>query len=531
MSAAAGPPPTTASVSSRVREFTRTNQVERTFAGCYAASMNMMIAAHTESRLALTHEEMVEGMQASDRALDGTYMVGVRTTGIYCLPSCKPPRKPKPENVVFFPTPEEARAYGLRACKLCRPDEFYMGDHAGETLVEGLVYGMTLDPGAYRNVSALVAASGVSSRKLHELFRTHFHTTPADLLARARVAAARRMLLHGTRQVAEIAFEVGFESLSAFNNNFRRFSAMSPLQYRALLNAPTFDILLPDDYPTARMLRYLGRDANSLTDRVEGNVYTTALRLDGTGVVMRIVLQPDAARCEIMSPISDGPDTIVEIHARMLATLGLTVDPLRFESQMLGSPELAPLVTDQRGLRVPLVADPFDGLVWAIVGQQITLGFAYTLRRRLIERVSTALADGFYTPPGAAAVAALEVADLTALSFSRAKAEYLIDAARAVADGRLPLHDLFGKSATRIERTLRAVRGIGPWSAHYLMMRSYGFLDCVPVGDTGLTSGLKEFFALDVRPGKIETLALMERFSPYRSLATFHLWQRHGTAA
>jgi AraC family transcriptional regulator of adaptative response / DNA-3-methyladenine glycosylase II len=189
------------------------------------------------------------------------------------------------------------------------------------------------------------------------------------------------------------------------------------------------------------------------------------------------------------------------------------------------------LIDGQRGLRVPLLADPFDGLVWAIVGQQINLAFAYTLRRRLIELVSEPLGAGFYAPPSIAAVAALEPEDLLPLSFSRAKASYLVGAARSVIDGRLPLDALAGGSATRIERSLLAVRGIGPWSAHYLMMRHYGFLDCVPLGDTGLTSGLKQFFALDERPGRVETLALMERFRPYRSLATFHLWQRHGAVA
>jgi AraC family transcriptional regulator of adaptative response / DNA-3-methyladenine glycosylase II len=215
----------------------------------------------------------------------------------------------------------------------------------------------------------------------------------------------------------------------------------------------------------------------------------------------------------------------------VLATLGLTIDPLRFETQVTGDPELAGLIAGQRGLRVPLIADPFDGLVWAIVGQQINLAFAYQLRRRLIELVSNSTLEGLYTPPAPEAVAALEPEDLVALKFSRAKAEYLIGAARSVVDGRLPLEALAGVSVTRIERTLRAVRGIGPWSAHYLMMRSFGFLDCVPLGDTGLTSGLKQFFALDERPDKTATLALMERFSPYRSLATFHLWQRHGAVA
>ena len=220
-----------------------------------------------------------------------------------------------------------------------------------------------------------------------------------------------------------------------------------------------------------------------------------------------------------------------QVHERLLGALGLAVDPGRFETQVLASAELAPLLDGQRGLRVPLIADHFDALVWAIVGQQITLAFAYRLRRRLIERVSAEIGEGLYAPPAAAEVARLEPDDLGALGFSRAKADYLVGAARAVVDGRLPLAALAGMSATRIERTLLAVRGIGPWSAHYLMMRSYGFLDCVPLGDTGLATGLERFFALDRRPDKRDTLELMSRFSPYRSLATFHLWQRHGAAA
>src|SRR5947209_2874350 len=100
----------------------------------------------------LTRDEMVRHMLACDTEFDGAFIVGVRTTGIYCLPSCRPPRKPKPENVDFYATPEEARAAGLRPCKLCHPDDFYVGHHAEEALVEGLVAGMTLDPGAFRSV-------------------------------------------------------------------------------------------------------------------------------------------------------------------------------------------------------------------------------------------------------------------------------------------------------------------------------------------------------------------------------------------
>ena len=80
-------------------------------------------------------------------------------------------------------------------------------------------------------------------------------------------------------------------------------------------------------------------------------------------------------------------------------------------------------------------------------------------------------------------------------------------------------------SATRAERTLLSVRGLGPWSVNYLLMRSLGFADCVPIGDTGVTSGLQSLFNLEERPDADGTRRLMAVFSPHRSLATAHLWQ------
>ena len=483
----------------------------------------------------LTREAMLARMLGSDPTANGQFIVAVRTTGIYCLPTCRPSRKPKPENVIFYATLEEAQAAGFRPCKLCKPDDFYAGHHAEEALIEGLALRVAADPGAYRSVGALAEEVALGTSKLHELVRAHHHTTPAALLNRARIAAARSALLEGSQQIAEIAFAVGFESLSAFNENFRKQSALTPLDYRRLRDQQTFTLALPADYQTARILRYLGRDWQSVTDRVEGTTYTTVLRLSSdeqadTVALVRVTLAPGAARCQIICPHALDPHALGQVHDQIIRILGLTGDPARFEAQTAETPDLAPLLIGQQGLRVPLLTDPFNALVWAITGQQITLAFTYTLRRRLIERVGVPFAEGLYAPPTATAVAALEPADLIALGFSRAKTDYLSGAARAVADGSLPLTALARKSATRIERALLAVRGIGPWSAHYILMRHFGFLDCVPLGDAGLTAGLQRFFALDKRPDKRETVALMARFSPYRSLATFHLWQYHGTA-
>lgn len=439
----------------------------------------------------------------------------------------------------FYDGPEAARAAGFRACKRCRPDDFYVGHHPDEALVEGLVARVERDPGAFRDVGALATAAGVSPSKLHALVRTHYHATPAEVLTRARVAAAQTALLGGRRPVAEIAFAAGFESLSAFNDNFRRQAAMPPLAYRRALGEPAFALALPADYPIAPMLRHLGPDPQSPTERVAGRTYAATLRLDepeeadapGRAVTVRVDVRPGEAACRLLSPAPLGAAGFQGLHRRLLGTLGLAGDPARFEARVAESAELAPLLAGQRGLRIPLVADPFDGLVRAVVGQQVSRTFADALRRRLTQRVGSEAGGGLQAPPAPAAVAGLDPGDLVALGFSRAKAAYLVDAARAVANGRLPLAALGGASATRIERTLLAVRGVGPWSAHYVLMRAFGFPDCVPVGDVGLAAALARFFALDGRPDKAETLALMRRFGPYRSLATFHLWQRQGTSA
>jgi 3-methyladenine DNA glycosylase/8-oxoguanine DNA glycosylase len=100
----------------------------------------------------------------------------------------------------------------------------------------------------------------------------------------------------------------------------------------------------------------------------------------------------------------------------------------------------------------------------------------------------------------------------------------VIDVARAVAGGALDAEALPRDSATSVRERLESLRGFGAWSANYVMMRGCGLADCVPLGDSGLTTALQRFFALGERPGRAKTEELMAHFAPFRSLATFHFW-------
>ncbi len=292
-----------------------------------------------------------------------------------------------------------------------------------------------------------------------------------------------------------------------------------------MASALSFRLALPRSYPVARTLGYLGRDPASVTMRVDGRSFALGLWIDGRPAVLRVELASGEARGTVEARRSLPPDAEPRARDSLRRLLGLNRDPKAFERHVSAAPALAPLIAGRRGLRILQTPDPFDGLIWAIVGQQINLAFAFTLRRRLVERTGTPALGGLFAPPTAEKVANLEVEELTREQFSRRKAEYLVGVARRIAAGELNLNRLATAPAAEVEAALLAVRGLGPWSVHYLMMRAFGFEDCVPAGDSGLVRGLMKFFHLPERPGIAATRELMQPFAPYRSWATFHLWQ------
>jgi AraC family transcriptional regulator of adaptative response / DNA-3-methyladenine glycosylase II len=460
--------------------------------------------------------QLYERVLAGDASCNGRFFFGVTTTGIYCLPSCKA-RKPKPANTRFFATTEAARAAGLRPCKKCRPDDFALGADPILENIEQLVAEIRANPSAFRDARAIVKRSGFGPTRLFELFRQHYHATPADILLRARLARAKQHLLDSPAPLTDVALSSGFESLSVFHERFRTFNGLTPSAYRDLSDTRVFDISLPTGYPLAHLKRALARDESGITKRLAGETYTTVVRLGETPSLLRLHFSSKSVRVEAANHTPAA-------HALVVALLGLDQDAAAFArlARKLG---LSRFVAGRPELRITQTPSVFDGLLWAIIGQQINLPFAFQLRRRLIERTSAPFAENLHAPPTPAAIAALSCDDLKPLQFSRSKAAYVIDTARLVASGQLDLDALRTMSATRAERTLLAIRGLGPWSVNYLMMRSLGFADCVPLGDTGVTSGLHALLKLDERPDIDATKRLMSVFSPHRSLATAHLWQ------
>ncbi len=453
----------------------------------------------------------------------GRLLIGVLSTGIYCLPSCTA-RSPKPENVRFFQTEAEAQAAGLRPCKRCHPDYFYRDYDPDYECLIALTSDIQHNPAAFGGLEAMANASGIGVTKLHALFRQHFHTTPAAYLSRARLATATEMLTDPDRQIIDVAYAAGYESLSAFHENFRKGMGLSPKEYQKL--GPSFTLTLPKNYLSWIALKLLARDPESRIEQVNGNQAVKALNIGETAVLLRMEWQDGQVCCQVDSARPLDTRAIQSVHAAAIRMLGVGTNPPGFERLIAGQPELTRLIDGRGGLHIPLSAEIFEGIAWAILGQQVNLAFTYKLRRSLTELCGRPVSDGFIAHPTAQAAAQLAYEDLTQRQFSRRKAEYLIDTARLMVLDQLILDPL--APASQIEKQLLAVRGFGKWSTNYIMMRVLGFADCVPLGDTGLTTALQRFYALDHRPDVTETTDLMKPFAPYRSLATYHLWTSLG---
>lgn len=181
------------------------------------------------------------------------------------------------------------------------------------------------------------------------------------------------------------------------------------------------------------------------------------------------------------------------------------------------------------GLRNMGIPDLFEALCWGIIGQQINLAFAYTLKRRFVETFGTRIGSGdincwlFPTPQ---AIASLSVADIAALQMTSKKSEYLIGVAKLIADGKLSKEMLLAADDFKnAERILVAIRGIGPWTANYVLMRCLRYASAFPIDDVGLHNAIKSVLEMPQKPTVAQIRELSSGWKNWESYATFYLWR------
>ncbi len=518
---------------------------------------------------ALDFEGCYRAVSTRDSRFDGQFFTAVRTTGIYCRPSC-PAITPKRANVSFLPTAAAAQQAGYRACRRCLPDAApgsplwnVRADLAARAM--RLIGDGVIERGG---VPGLAATLGYSQRQLTRVLTTELGAGPLAL-ARAHRAHTARLLIQTTEMpMSDIAFAAGFASIRQFNDTVREVFAVSPTTMRTeLRRSPRADVVAPgtpglltlrlpyrEPLDTGWLSWFLSAHAVAGTELWEDGVYTRSLRTPHGHATVRLSFQPGHVRAELtLRDMRDLAPTV----ARVRHLLDLDADPLgidaalgiggrggRDDDHAAGNADLdddgrrygdseSPFVAGGSktsgsvaaagpkgfaepgftpGIRVPGCLDGSELLLCTMIGQQISVRAAGTHVARLVD----ALGEPIEGPvprlfPTAEAVAEHGAEVLTGPA---RRVAAIVAAARALADGELVLHA--GRTADDLRRDLLALDGVGPWTADYVTMRSLADPDILL--DTDLV----------VRQGAARAginLGETTRWAPWRSYLSMHLWK------
>ena len=469
---------------------------------------------------------------AHDARFDGAFFIGVTSTGIYCRPVCRV-KTPRRENCRFFAHASQAEGAGFRPCLRCRPElapqtlawsaqdaSALLAQHAARLLDSPDAWGDEVP-----SVAGLAARLGVSDRHLRRVFEAELGVSPMDWLQTRRLLAAKQLLADTRLPVAQVALAAGFASLRRFNAAFAAQYRMSPTALRRDGSeakpgdgiAVTLGYRPP--YDVREMLQFLQQRGIAGVEQIDQSTHTVArtLRLDDdTRGWIACRFEPEQHRVQVRVADSLAPQ-LPRVIARVRAWLDLDADPAAIHA-VLGAdfPALA-------GLRVPGTLDGFELAVRAVVGQQVTVAAARTLTTRLVERFGTPLAtpiDGLTRLfPSPAALAAASGDELGQLGLVRQRQAAIHALAQAVSSGQIRLHA--GADVAATMDALKALPGIGAWTADYIALRALRWPDAFPSGDVALQKALSpDGQRLTARAAESRA----ERWRPWRAYAVIRAW-------
>ncbi len=284
-------------------------------------------------------------------------------------------------------------------------------------------------------------------------------------------------------------------------------------------------------YDFAQAERYLMRSPSAVLERIdEAGTFARALYVAGREVLLRLhsLGSEEEPRLEL-EIVGESVDSVVEADAMRLVRhiFSLDVDPAPFLELAARDPVFGALVRRHAGLRPVLIADPYEALIWAVLGQQITVQFARKLKESLTALCGHQLTvDGrsYWLPPRPAEVAAVDPEDLRARQFSAQKIAYVIGLSRAILDGELRLEEMASLPHEEAIAALTRFKGIGRWTAEYVLMRGLGVRDSIPAADVGLRAIIGLWYGLGRKATEAEVRERAEAWAGWRSWASFFWW-------
>ena len=479
------------------------------------------------SRMVLDADAAYLAIKARDARFDGRLFIGVTSTGVYCRPVCRV-RTPRRENCRFFDTRAQAEAAAFRPCLKCRPEiapglsnvdsSQQLADTAARW-IELAVHG-----GAPSRLPQLAARLGVTDRHLRRIFQALHGVSPHAYLTTQRLLLAKQLLTDTRQPITQVALASGFDSLRRFNAAFVEHYRLNPSQLRRERGAaPVADAPLRlayrPPYDVAAVLAFFAQRQVRGVEQVEGLMLRRTLgwahrgqRLSGW---LSLQFVPERHEVHLHAAPALAPVLGAVLQA-VRQGLDLDADPARIDPVLARVPGLA-----REGTRLPGGLDGFELAVRVVLGQQVTVKAARTLTERLVQRFGTPVETPWpaltHVFPDAATLAAADPEAIGTLGIVRQRVRALQALAVEVAAGRIELHRGAPLDATLA--ALKALPGIGDWTAQVIAMRALAWPDAWPASDIGLMNAL-------VSRNVKHITALAEAWRPWRAYAVMKLWQQ-----
>ncbi|RTQ86730.1 DNA-3-methyladenine glycosylase family protein [Lysinibacillus telephonicus] len=288
------------------------------------------------------------------------------------------------------------------------------------------------------------------------------------------------------------------------------------------------EICPPKEFNFEECLIFLGRSDQEVLHQIRDESVYKLLKVDKELILCKIGYVNNAIKVEfpISIPTSYARKKIGEY---VWEWFGLSQNLEKFYQMAYQDKILQSLAHEYSGLRIIGIPDLFEALVWAIIGQQINLTFAYTLKKRFIEQFGEFLifeGQKFWLFPSFKKIALLNIEDLKKFQFTTRKAEYIIDIAKAMAKGELSKEQLVQKKDfQQIHSSLLQFRGIGAWTADYVIMKCLHYPSAFPISDVGLHNALKNQLGLERKPTIEEIKEYAANWEGWQAYATFYLWR------
>jgi AraC family transcriptional regulator of adaptative response / DNA-3-methyladenine glycosylase II len=484
-------------------------------------------------------ERCYRAVTSRDSRFDGQFIMAVRTTGIYCRPSC-PALTPRPKNVKFFPTSAAAQASGFRACRRCLPDAV-PGSPEWNVRADLAARAMRLiaDGAVEREgVPGLARRLGYSERHLGRVLTAELGAGPLALARAHRAHCARLLIEMSALPLTDVAFAAGFASIRQFNETIQGVFATTPSQLRTASSRRSEDAPATGTRLSLRLPFRAPFDADGiltfLADRAVPGV--EAVTRDGTGVTgygrtlrlghgsgaVWLTANEDHVLCELaLTDLRDLSSAVTRVRR----LLDLDADP-EAVTQVLGAdPALSRLVDATPGIRVPGAVDGPELVLRAMLGQQVSVAAARTAARRLAEALGERLPKIGGDEPTASLTTLFpspaEVAErgTDVLRGPRRRNAAIVEVAEALADGTIELH--VGRDPAELRAELLELPGIGPWTADYALMRVLGVPDLLLTGDLALRKGAA---AVGIGDNVAGLMQRAQAWRPWRSYAGMYLW-------